>query len=218
MRTMPRVTLYLNSVGMIDNYTLQHSLNVAGMAVAFAEYLGMPPYNLYIAAISHDIGKIGIGAGILAKPGSLDENERLLMNMHPVIGANIMRATYDCPAIVAGIEQHHEAWDGSGYPAKLRGNEISYAARILAIIDSFDAMTSERTYHMRRKSVMGALAEIKRCAGTQFDPELAELFCVFMAPSHTDLLNGPPRMNGLVLEPMAADNIGTAAPTGTEGR
>lgn len=123
----------------------------------------------------HDIGKVGIPETILCKPGPLDDREWEIMRTHPSVGAQIiepMRFLGDAAQIV---RHHHERFDGCGYPSRLRGEEIPLAARIFSVADSFDAMTSDRPYR-RAMEVDRALDEIRAGAGTQFDPEIAEVF------------------------------------------
>jgi HD-GYP domain-containing protein (c-di-GMP phosphodiesterase class II) len=123
----------------------------------------------------HDLGKIGIPDHILFKQGRLTERERQEVRKHSEIGQRIARAIPGLDPIAQWILQHHERWDGTGYPQGLQGEKIPLACRILAIADAYDAMTSDRPYRkaMTREE---AIAELKRCAGTQFDPELVDRF------------------------------------------
>lgn len=174
---------YVNSLGRVDNYSMVHTLSVASIAIAFAEYLGHPAYNLHLAAMAHDIGKIGVDKAILSKPSKLTDEEYAIVQLHPTIGANIIRALFpfaESAGIVSAVEHHHERWNGSGYPHGLKEEDIPEAARIIALVDSYDAMTSTRTYHSQHISPEKAVAEIQRCAGTHFDPVLAEKFAEFI--------------------------------------
>lgn len=123
----------------------------------------------------HDIGKVGIPEHILCKQGPLDDHEWDVMRMHPVIGAQIVAPISFLSGAVELIRHHHERFDGSGYPGGLRGEEIPLAARVFAVVDSFDAMTSERPYR-GPMGVERALTEIQGGAGTQFDPEIVRVF------------------------------------------
>jgi HD-GYP domain-containing protein (c-di-GMP phosphodiesterase class II) len=122
----------------------------------------------------HDIGKIGIPDHILNKPGRLSGDEVKVIMNHPELSAQILQST-SLKEIIPAVKGHHERWDGGGYPSGLEKNEIPIEARILAIADTFDAMTTSRPYR-KALPVKEALDEIRRCSGTQFDPLLAEQF------------------------------------------
>lgn len=128
-----------------------------------------------IAGYLHDIGKIGIDEAILNKPGQLDQREWEIMKLHPSKSAEILATTREYSDIAEIVSSHHERYDGSGYPMRLAGAEIPLMARIIAICDAYDAMTEKRTYHdpLRKKE---AVAELKKCAGTHFDPEIVAVF------------------------------------------
>ena len=124
----------------------------------------------------HDIGKIGIPDGILRKPGRLDPDELEQMRFHSVLGERVLEQIPYLSGLARDVVAcHHERWDGTGYPAGLRGTQIPTAARIFALADSFDAMTNDRPYRLAM-SVAAAIDEIIRCSGTQFEPALAEAF------------------------------------------
>ena len=131
--------------------------------------------ELTMLAMLHDIGKIGIDDRILNKPGRLNEQEWAIMKTHPEIGYRIAMSSPDLVPIAAYILYHHEKWDGSGYPQGLKGEEIPLPPRILAVADAYDAMTKDRVYRQAMPAEEAA-AEIKRCLGTQFDPEIGKLF------------------------------------------
>lgn len=131
--------------------------------------------TLNLVGFLHDIGKIAIEEGILNKPGILTELEFEAIKQHPEIGCRIIRSSYEISEVAEAILSHHEKWDGTGYPKGLIGKEIPKFARIICIADSFDAMTSERTYRKIWTNAKSA-EEIKRCAGKQFDPEIARVF------------------------------------------
>jgi HD-GYP domain-containing protein (c-di-GMP phosphodiesterase class II) len=122
----------------------------------------------------HDVGKIGVPESVLTKPGPLDEDEWELMRRHPEIGERICAPLAAFSAFGPIIRHHHERWDGLGYPDGLRGEAIPIGARIVGMVDAFDAITHDRTYRLAR-SVADALGEIVRLAGRQFDPELTPL-------------------------------------------
>jgi HD-GYP domain-containing protein (c-di-GMP phosphodiesterase class II) len=132
----------------------------------------------------HDIGKVGVPESVLCKPGPLDEAEWAVMREHPAIGAQIVAPIRFLSGAVDIVRSHHERWDGAGYPRGLRGEDIPLAARIFAIADSFDAMTSDRPYRAAMPLEL-ALDEIRDGAGTQFDPEVAK---AFLELAHDDLV------------------------------
>jgi putative nucleotidyltransferase with HDIG domain len=161
-----------------DSYTRGHSEYVAGYATLIAERLGLAhdqKIALEMAAYLHDIGKIGVSEDILLKPGRLSEGEMVQMRHHPLIGANILKPVAFPWAITPVVRHHHEAWDGSGYPAGLKGEEIPLLARILTVADSYEAITADRPYREGR-SPREALAELEECAGTQFDRRIVAAF------------------------------------------
>ncbi len=164
-----------------DPLTRGHSRNVARLAVSFATALALDAEKvklLEVAAILHDIGKIGISDHVLKKKGPLTDDERAHIEEHPRLGQRILSST-NIPEILPWALSHHERWDGTGYPQGLAGEDIPFEARILALCDAFDSMTSERPYH-HAMTATEALQEIYFCAGTQFDPSLADRFIAVM--------------------------------------
>ena len=162
-----------------DHYTYGHSRKVSQYAVAMGQLLNLPQEKISeirIAGLLHDIGKIGIPDSILNKDGMLDEQEWRQIKSHPEMGVEILRYVADLANSLPIILNHHEHFDGSGYPAGLKGKDIPLEARLLSVADAYDAMTSLRPYHNQRTS-QEAIDELKRCAGTTFDPELVRLFC-----------------------------------------
>jgi putative nucleotidyltransferase with HDIG domain len=158
-----------------DPYTRWHSTNVAKYAVAIGRERGLSPSQLeeiHIAAILHDVGKIGISERIIDKPEGLSDEEYAIMKDHPAHGMRILEPIGFAPAIVNGIYQHHERYDGTGYPRGLSGERITLAARILNVADTIDAMISARPYHEGISEDM-VLQELERESGRQFDPEIA---------------------------------------------
>jgi putative nucleotidyltransferase with HDIG domain len=159
-----------------DPYTRWHSANVAKYAVSVARDMEMNPSQLeeiHIAAILHDMGKIGISELIISKPTGLNQEEFDIMKDHPAHGIRILEPIGFSPAIINAIYQHHERFDGKGYPQGLAGEEITLAARILNVADTIDAMVSERPYR-GKISIQAVLLELEREAGRQFDPRVAE--------------------------------------------
>lgn len=171
-----------------DPYTRGHSERVSEYAMAIAERLELSSEQrtaLEMAAYLHDIGKIGIREEILGKPGRLTDDEMAQMRHHPLIGANILKPVAFPWAIAPIVRHHHEHWDGRGYPAGLRGEEIPLLARILTAADAYEAMTSDRPYR-RGRSPEEAVAELKRCSGTQFDPRVVDAFMAVLKAEETD--------------------------------
>ncbi len=165
-----------------DPYTQGHSKRVAEYSSSLAKFINLTQAEvelIYTTGTLHDVGKIGVPDAILKKPGRLEDEERAVMETHPVLGEVIIKKAPALSATLPGVRHHHERWDGKGYPDNLAGTDIPHMARILAVADTFDAMTSDRPY---RKGLAWdiALSEISKGAGTQFDPELAASFVSMM--------------------------------------
>jgi HD-GYP domain-containing protein (c-di-GMP phosphodiesterase class II) len=137
--------------------------------------------ELLRAAELHDVGKLGIPDAILDKPGPLDDHEWRLMRQHPAIGERILNADPVLQPVARLVRASHERWDGTGYPDGLAATAIPLGARIIAACDALDAMTSDRCYQ-RARSLPEALAELRRCAGTQFDPQVVAALCARLEP------------------------------------
>jgi|GEM_PF-979417 len=161
-----------------DKYTCGHSERVATYAVEIARSMGFDSDNinlLKVAGMLHDLGKIGVPDNVLNKPGALSKEERASIQQHPSVGESILRRAPQLDALLPAILFHHERWDGTGYPNGLAGIEIPLIARIMAVADSFDAMTSDRPYR-KAMTVEAAMLELKANAGTQFDPDIVDAF------------------------------------------
>ena len=161
-----------------DFLTEEHSERLQDLAIKFAVKLGVPSVNiasLQLFAKFHDIGKACIPDHILKKAGPLTETERQEMRRHCEIGYRIAQSSHNLLPIAPLILMHQEWWDGGGYPLGVSGTEIPLECRILSIVDAYDAMTSDRPYR-KAMSRTDAIAELRRCAGTQFDPNLVEVF------------------------------------------
>jgi len=161
-----------------DRYTRGHSDRVAMLSQQLALAAGYSTEQaerVRLCGILHDVGKIGVPEAVLCKNGRLTDEEFDLIKLHPEIGADLLKDLTSLEDILPGVLHHHERWDGNGYPAKLAGEDIPELGRILALADTFDAMSSNRAYRsaMPREKVLG---EIEKCSGTQFEPRLAELF------------------------------------------
>jgi putative nucleotidyltransferase with HDIG domain len=161
-----------------DPYTGGHTKRVMNYSLAIGRYLGLDKTemdNLKLAAILHDIGKIGIRDNVLLKEDRLTPEEFESMNMHTSYGAEILEHIKQLKSVIPGVKGHHEKYDGTGYPDGLKGTEIPLAARIIAVADTFDAMTTDRPYR-KALSAEAAFNELKKFAGKQFDPEVVEAF------------------------------------------
>jgi putative two-component system response regulator len=172
------VTALANAVEAKDAQTEHHCERLALLAGRLGRRLNLAPAELdavTYGALLHDVGKIGVPDNILTKPGPLDEDEWELVRRHPEIGERICAPLRSFGAFGPIIRHHHERWDGQGYPARLRGERIPVGARIVGLVDSFDAITHDRPYREAR-SLEQALDELGRGAGAQFDPELTRVF------------------------------------------
>lgn len=161
-----------------DNYTHQHCRRVARVASLLARDAGFDDGTLYwfrVGALLHDIGKLIVPASVLTKPGPLTEAEWAVVRRHPVAGEAMVAGTSFPWDVRPMIRHHHERWDGAGYPDRLAGAEIPFAARILTIADAYDALTSTRSYR-RAYSHAAALATMRAQRGRHFDPSLLDLF------------------------------------------
>jgi HD-GYP domain-containing protein (c-di-GMP phosphodiesterase class II) len=166
-----------SAIDKMDRYTAGHSERVATYAMYLAVRLGLPVDMVEVvrqSALMHDIGKIGCVMN-LNKPGKLTQDEYEIFKGHPGFGREILEPIKFLNPLVPGVHLHHERWDGRGYPLQLRGNDIPIIARIIAVADTYDAMTSDRAYRRALPHEV-AVAEIERCSSTQFDPEVAASF------------------------------------------
>ncbi len=177
------VTALSNAIEAKDPYTRGHTERVAKICLAIAEAVQLSAQEkerLQFAAILHDVGKIGISKEILGKEATLTAGEGDSVQTHPDIGVQILQPVVFLRPILSTIRHHHERFDGAGYPSGLRGKEIPYLARILGIADAWDSMLSNRPYR-QALSVKEAAQELRRNAGSQFDPELVEVFLKTLA-------------------------------------
>jgi response regulator RpfG family c-di-GMP phosphodiesterase len=165
------------AIDKMDRYTAGHSERVAMYAAYIAVRLGLSPDAIEIvrqSALMHDIGKIGCVMN-LNKPGKLTQDEYEVFKRHPAYGRDILEPIRFLHPLIPGVHLHHERWDGRGYPLGLKGNDVPVMARIIAVADTYDAMTSDRAYRRALPHEV-ATGEIERCSKTQFDPEVVHLF------------------------------------------
>ena len=176
------VAALANAVEAKDSMTEDHCQRLAGLAHVLATACGLGPATIkgiVVGALLHDIGKIGVSDVILRKPGLLTEEEWLEMRRHPLIGEQICRPLQSSREFAPIVRHHHERWDGAGYPDRLQGDDIPVGARIVSLVDAFDAMIHDRPYRAARP-VESAMATLAAGAGHQFDPELVERFAAIV--------------------------------------
>lgn len=184
-----------------DRYTCGHSQRVAHLSRLLALASGMSPEQaerVHIAGLVHDVGKIGVPEAVLTKQGRLTDEEFGLIKLHPEIGHRILKDLSPLKDVLPGVLHHHERYDGRGYPHGLKGEGVPLMARIIALADTFDAMSSTRSYRaaMARAAV---LAEIGKCAGAQFDPALAALFVTLDFSEYDRMVASASAAQGAVL-------------------
>jgi putative nucleotidyltransferase with HDIG domain len=180
--------LMVGAIEARDPYTSGHSRRVSRMSVEIARSIGLSAREverIRVAGLLHDVGKIHEKyAPILSKPDRLTRDEWMLMKEHPVDGEKLVAKVSQLHDVLPAVRHHHERWDGAGYPDGLKGEAIPLMARVMAIADTIDAMTSDRSYR-RGLSIEEVRVEVERCAGTQFDPEIVTKL---LAGSHWDAL------------------------------
>ena len=172
------ITALVNALEAKDKYTSGHSLRVANIAVVIARETGLSQEiidKIQLAGLVHDIGKIGVRELILNKPSGLNEEELQQIQRHPEIGEHILVPIAGDDELLRLVRSHHEHYDGTGYPDGLKDNQIPIGARIMAISDAYEAMTSERPYRAAL-SHDEARDELKRCKSSQFDPVIVDIF------------------------------------------
>ena len=173
-----------------DRYTRGHSDRVSEFSVLIGKHMGLSEKDLKtlkIGGLFHDIGKIGIPDSILLKEGKLDDNEYSEIKNHPSIGKHILSNASIFADIIPIVYHHHEKYNGTGYPEQLAGEQIPFLARIAAVADTFDAMTSKRSYR-NAIPIEYVRAEIEKCSGTQFDPEIAKVFLDILDNHYDEIL------------------------------
>lgn len=203
-----------------DEYTKGHSARVAEHSVGIAKQLSLPDaevQSMWLAGYLHDIGKIGICESVLNKPGQLDAEERDLIKQHPVVAGRILGPISELSEIIDIVVHHHEQYDGTGYPDGLDGSSIPLGARILAVADSYDALTSKRPYR-------DALADeeslriIEEASGTQFDPVVVQAFLDLkrgVAGVHAEASREAPEDDGELVQDAKQESAGLAGIVGS---
>ena len=187
--TFETIEAISSTIDAKDEYTKGHSNRVAEYSVIIAREVGVTEDKLsdirYIALL-HDIGKIGVPDSILKKKGRLNDDEYEEMKRHTVAGETILSGVETIPDLMIGAKYHHERFDGKGYPSGLSGEDIPFIARIIAVADAFDAMTTDRVYRKRLPPDV-VMTELKRGTGTQFDPHVVQVFIAYLE-NHRDVL------------------------------
>ncbi len=203
-----------------DPYTARHSLRVKEIAVDIGQVMRVNDAELEAlewGGLLHDVGKIGVPDHVLLKPERLTREERMLMNSHPVLGAQIIAPVTKLAAELPIIRHHHEWYNGSGYPDRLIGDEIPKLARILHVADAFEAMTAARPYRMTPLTPEQALGELRKFAGIQFDPVVVD---AFVRTAHVDGVPDPGRPaepRSIPFIAHAADRMNAARPETAAG-
>lgn len=167
-----------NAMDARDTPTAQHASRVAEYAESIARELGVDESDInevQVAALLHDVGKIGIRDELLIKNGSLTPEEWATMRRHPVFGYEILQPVPISESIKLAVRHSHERWDGQGYPDGIAGDQIPLAARIIAVADAYEALTTDRPYRLAQGPIK-AIEEIRRSSGTRFDPEVVAAF------------------------------------------
>lgn len=170
----------VRAVDAKDRYTSGHSERVMKYSLAIGREMGLDEKtteNLGLSSLLHDVGKIGVKESILSKPGRLSSVEIRHVRRHPAIGVKIVETIKNSSDLIQGIQDHHERFDGKGYPCRLKGKAISLAGRIIAVADTYDAITADRPYQ-KKYSEKEVLFEIKRGALSQFDPKVVKAFII----------------------------------------
>lgn len=180
---------FVRAIDARDPYTARHSEKVAAYAVGLAQALGLSPAaceRIRLAGLLHDVGKLALERSILQKPGSLSDDEMRQVREHPALSAHIMGGVAHFAAFLPGARHHHERYDGRGYPDQLAGTEIPLDARVLAVADAYEAMTSDRSY--RAALTPGeAIKRLEAGAGSQFDPRCVEAFVILQGAPMDDV-------------------------------
>jgi putative nucleotidyltransferase with HDIG domain len=206
-----------NAVDARDRYTRGHSNRVSHITEAMCRVMRLPESDIEKiawAGLLHDVGKIGIRDNILLKPGPLNREERILMNQHPTIGAEIVAPASQLAPEAPLIRAHHEWINGSGYPDGLEYGDIPLGARIMTIADAYEAMTSSRPYRLTPLSHEQAVSELEKYSGLQFDPEIVPV----LVGLDRSILDRPPERPDELPTMLRVDElVGAAAGDGTGG-
>jgi putative two-component system response regulator len=185
-----------NAIEARDSYLHGHCERIAEVAARIAELKGLSSAeieNVRLGATLHDIGKIGIPDRVLLKPGPLDNEERAIVETHPLIGDKLLEPLELLEAARPVVRHHHERWDGAGYPDRIAADHIPVAARIVAVVDSMEAMTS-RSFYRDPLSAEQVIAQLHACRGGQWDPEIVDLTLRLIESGELDLSQGTMRL------------------------
>ncbi len=180
---MQTLKVMAETIDLRDPYTAGHSRRVGEYSRKLAIALKLPERSVDViesGALLHDLGKIAVPDAVLFKPSHLDARERSMIGTHPTVGARLLSGIASMEDVVPCVLHHHEKMDGTGYPDHLLGPDIPEGARVIAVADSFDAMTTDRPYR-RALTSDAAVAELRRVAGTQLDAKMVDAFCTLVA-------------------------------------
>lgn len=197
------IDLIMNTLFEKSKREALHSSRVSSICQSIATKMDLDHNTvsqMRIAGLIHDIGKIGVSESILNKPGSLSIEERSDIERHPETGWRILSSTDELSDLAEYILNHHEKWDGSGYPNRLKGEAIQLEARIIAVADAYDAMTRERSYR-KAMSKEDAIKELRRCSGTQFDPGVVDVFVNQVLPENSEFEGSVSYKSSVLLHP-----------------
>jgi HD-GYP domain-containing protein (c-di-GMP phosphodiesterase class II) len=180
-------TLFVKSVEVKD-----HSTRVSELSVSIAEKMGLSKTNINdikTMGMIHDIGKIVIDLHILDKPGKLTDEERTIIQQHPLSGSRMLNSSHEYARLSTGVLHHHERIDGTGYPNGITGDQIPIESKIIGVADAFDAMTAERPYRLNPLSIIEAIAELQKHSGTQFDKTVVDVLINKVLVNHEGAIN-----------------------------
>lgn len=218
----PQLRALLLALAVRHRGTYHHCRQVSYLVDRLADWIGIPEEEggtAVVAGLLHDVGKLGVPEAVLLKPTRLSDRETREISLHSDIGAAMLLRVGTDAEVISAVHHHHEFFDGHGYPRGLKGTEIPLGARMIAVADAFDSMTSPRTYRPSL-STETALAEIARCSGTQFDPNITEAFLAMIREAmaqEQQWASRPGADPGVATQPLALRLGAIKRPRGVDG-